>query len=133
MGDFVVLAACNRTYYGNVGRTYELEIRRPREDRLPFLCHLNFTAAGGELGDLVQVIHTCQEIEQATIHFCIYSFLSFTLILQYNSLSNNYCLQNIFTKSTTSSKINVLLCVEHVNTKYYNSYIAKQDMKRKNN
>lgn len=54
---YVVLStACNRTYYGDVGRTYELEIRRPREDRLPFLCHLNFTAAGGQLGDLVQVI-----------------------------------------------------------------------------
>lgn len=52
----VLLTACNRTYYGDVGRTYELEIRRPREDRLPFLCHLNFTAAGGQLGDLVQVI-----------------------------------------------------------------------------
>lgn len=47
--------ACNRTYLGDVGRTYELEIRRPREDRLPFLCHLNFTAGGGALGDLVQV------------------------------------------------------------------------------
>lgn len=49
------VAACNRTYFGDVGRTYELEIRRPREDRLPFLCHLNFTAAGRDLGDLVQV------------------------------------------------------------------------------
>lgn len=34
-----------------------MEIRRPREDRLPFLCHLNFTAAGSDLGDLVQVGH----------------------------------------------------------------------------
>ena len=47
--------ACNRTLYGDVGRTYEVEVRRPREDRLPFLCHLNFTAAGGDLGDLIQV------------------------------------------------------------------------------
>ena len=38
-----------------MGRTYDLEIRRPREDRLPFLCHLNFTAGGKDLGDLVQV------------------------------------------------------------------------------
>lgn len=52
-----VISACNRTYYGDVGRTYELEIRRPREDRLPFLCHLNFTAGGADLGDLVQVIY----------------------------------------------------------------------------
>ncbi|GLV33885.1 uncharacterized protein CBL_11231 [Carabus blaptoides fortunei] len=50
----MTVAACNRTYYGDVGRTYELEIRRPREDRLPFLCHLNFTAGGGTLGDLIQ-------------------------------------------------------------------------------
>lgn len=47
--------ACNQTYYGEVGRTYELEVRRPREDRLPFLCYLNFTAAGGMFGDLIQV------------------------------------------------------------------------------
>ncbi|XP_023246142.1 uncharacterized protein LOC106639496 [Copidosoma floridanum] len=46
---------CNRTLYGDVGRTYELQIRRPREERLPFLCHLNFTAAGQEFGDLVQL------------------------------------------------------------------------------
>jgi hypothetical protein len=49
------VTACNRTYFGDVGRTYDLEIRRPREDRLPFLCHLNFTAGGKDLGDLVQV------------------------------------------------------------------------------
>lgn len=41
--------------YGEVGKTYELQIRRPKEDRLPFLCYLNFTAAGQEFGDLVQV------------------------------------------------------------------------------
>ncbi|XP_023288707.1 uncharacterized protein LOC105694316 [Orussus abietinus] len=46
---------CNRTLYGDVGRTYEVEVRRPREHQLPFLCHLNFTAAGGDLGDLVQL------------------------------------------------------------------------------
>ncbi|CAB0011198.1 unnamed protein product, partial [Nesidiocoris tenuis] len=51
---FSFVAACNRTYFGDVGRTYELEIRRPREDRLPFICHLNFTAGGGDLGDLIQ-------------------------------------------------------------------------------
>ncbi|XP_059482950.1 uncharacterized protein LOC132201076 [Neocloeon triangulifer] len=46
---------CNRTYFGEVGRTYEIEIRRPHEDQLPFACHLNFTAAGGQWGDLVQL------------------------------------------------------------------------------
>lgn len=52
---YLCVPACNRTYFGDVGRTYDLEIRRPREDRLPFLCHLNFTAGGKDLGDLVQV------------------------------------------------------------------------------
>ncbi|XP_037294375.1 uncharacterized protein LOC119189290 [Manduca sexta] len=45
---------CNRTYMGDVGRTYELEVRRPREDHLPFVCHLNFTAMGGNYGDIIQ-------------------------------------------------------------------------------
>lgn len=40
---------------GDVGRTYELEVRRPREDHLPFVCHLNFTATGGNYGDIIQV------------------------------------------------------------------------------
>lgn len=40
---------------GDVGRTYELEVRRPREDHLPFVCHLNFTANGGSYGDIIQV------------------------------------------------------------------------------
>uniref|UniRef100_A0A8D8QS39 CUB domain-containing protein n=1 Tax=Cacopsylla melanoneura TaxID=428564 RepID=A0A8D8QS39_9HEMI len=46
---------CNRTYYGDVGTSYEIEVRRPREDRLPFLCFLNFTAAGAQYGDLIQL------------------------------------------------------------------------------
>ncbi|KYN07633.1 Cubilin [Cyphomyrmex costatus] len=60
---------CNRTLYGDVGRTYRVEIRRPREDRLPFLCHLNFTAAGSDLGDLVQLTFDT---------FTVGRFLSFT-------------------------------------------------------
>jgi len=51
----VLFIACNRTYYGAEGRVYELEVRRPRVDRLPLLCFLNFTAAGGQYGDIVQV------------------------------------------------------------------------------
>ncbi|XP_063232233.1 uncharacterized protein LOC134536448 [Bacillus rossius redtenbacheri] len=47
---------CNRTYYGDVGKTYELELHKPREERLPFLCHLTFTANGLSHGDLVQLI-----------------------------------------------------------------------------
>lgn len=46
---------CNRTYFGEVGRTYELEVKRPEELQLPFLCYLNFTAAGKSLGELVQL------------------------------------------------------------------------------
>ncbi|XP_066595099.1 uncharacterized protein [Prorops nasuta] len=60
---------CNRTLYGDVGRTYRVEVRRPQEDRLPFLCHLNFTAAGSDLGDLVQLTFDT---------FTVGRFLSFT-------------------------------------------------------
>ncbi|KAG8037350.1 hypothetical protein G9C98_005560 [Cotesia typhae] len=61
--------SCNRTLYGDVGRTYEVEVRRPREDRLPFICHINFTAAGGDFGDLVQLTFDT---------FTVGRFLSFT-------------------------------------------------------
>ncbi|XP_049958183.1 uncharacterized protein LOC126474750, partial [Schistocerca serialis cubense] len=47
---------CNRTFYGELGHTYELDVHRPREERLPFLCHLTFTANGHSHGDLVQLI-----------------------------------------------------------------------------
>lgn len=50
--------ACNRTYYGEVGTTYEVELHRPKPDKLPFICHLIFTASGGSLGDLIQVSST---------------------------------------------------------------------------
>ncbi|KAK4874297.1 hypothetical protein RN001_013657, partial [Aquatica leii] len=46
---------CNLTYYGDVGYTYELEVKRPHDNQIPFLCFLNFTAGGGSLGDLVQL------------------------------------------------------------------------------
>lgn len=36
--------------------TNNLELTRPKEERLPFVCELNFTAAGGVHGDIVQVI-----------------------------------------------------------------------------
>ncbi|KAK9709198.1 hypothetical protein QE152_g26765 [Popillia japonica] len=45
---------CNRTYYGEVGKTYDLELHRPKEDKIPFICHLTFNAGGGDYGDLVQ-------------------------------------------------------------------------------
>ncbi|XP_023940214.2 uncharacterized protein LOC112047349 [Bicyclus anynana] len=60
---------CNRTYMGDVGRTYELEVRRPREDHLPFVCHLNFTANGGSYGDIIQLTFDT---------FTVGKFVSFT-------------------------------------------------------
>ncbi|CAB0012863.1 unnamed protein product [Nesidiocoris tenuis] len=47
--------ACNRTYYGEVGKTYDLELHRPKVDRLPYFCKLTLTAGGGRFGDIVQV------------------------------------------------------------------------------
>lgn len=35
--------------------TNNLELMRPKDDRLPFVCELNFTAGGGIHGDIVQV------------------------------------------------------------------------------
>lgn len=35
--------------------TNSLELMRPKDDRLPFVCELNFTAGGGIHGDIVQV------------------------------------------------------------------------------
>ncbi|KAG5680520.1 hypothetical protein PVAND_010026 [Polypedilum vanderplanki] len=46
---------CNRTYYGNLGVTYHMELHRPKEDKTPFVCQLTFTAAGGIHGDIVQI------------------------------------------------------------------------------
>lgn len=46
---------CNRTYYGDIGRTYSLRVPPPQWNRLPFLCHITFTASGREQGDIVQV------------------------------------------------------------------------------
>ncbi|KAL3274629.1 hypothetical protein HHI36_016010 [Cryptolaemus montrouzieri] len=53
--EFDGCSVCNSTYYGEVGYTYELEIKMPTERQLPFLCFLNFTAAGGSFGDLIQI------------------------------------------------------------------------------
>ncbi|XP_023310248.1 uncharacterized protein LOC108907793 [Anoplophora glabripennis] len=46
---------CNRTYYGVIGKTYDLELHRPKEDKIPFICFLTFCAKGGEYGDLIQL------------------------------------------------------------------------------
>ncbi|XP_023245630.1 uncharacterized protein LOC106640896 [Copidosoma floridanum] len=47
---------CNRTYHGREGRTYRLDLPRPAEGKLPFLCHLTFTAGGHGHGELVQLL-----------------------------------------------------------------------------
>ncbi|XP_022173298.1 uncharacterized protein LOC111035824 [Myzus persicae] len=46
---------CNRTYYGDVGKTYEFELHRPKPDKLPFVCFIKLVAPGHHLGDLIQV------------------------------------------------------------------------------
>lgn len=57
-------AECNRTYYGSVGLTNHLELPRLRDERLPFVCELNFTAAGGAHGDIVQVCIIVYSIDE---------------------------------------------------------------------
>ncbi|KAG7198767.1 hypothetical protein KM043_001754 [Ampulex compressa] len=49
------LRPCNKTYYGDVGKTYDLELHRPKEDKVPYFCKLTFSAPGEELGDIVQL------------------------------------------------------------------------------
>uniref|UniRef100_A0A336KH36 CSON011022 protein n=1 Tax=Culicoides sonorensis TaxID=179676 RepID=A0A336KH36_CULSO len=46
---------CNRTYHGTIGLTYNLELHRPKEDKIPYVCLLTFTASGGIHGDLIQI------------------------------------------------------------------------------
>lgn len=53
---------CNRTWFGDVGKTYEMEIDKP--SALPFVCHLNFTAPGGSHGDIMQVSDIPYEVSQ---------------------------------------------------------------------
>lgn len=53
--NLVFYKVCNRTYYGDVGRTYTLRVPPPQWNRLPFFCHLTFTASGHDQGDIVQV------------------------------------------------------------------------------
>ncbi|KAL1140629.1 hypothetical protein AAG570_000559 [Ranatra chinensis] len=52
-----LLTACNRTYYGEIGKTYELELHRPRENSVPYYCLITLNAAGGQYGDIIQVIN----------------------------------------------------------------------------
>jgi len=54
MYTFIYILACNRTYYGEVGKSYRLAVKKIQKER-PFLCHLSFTASGQEHGDFVEV------------------------------------------------------------------------------
>ncbi|XP_044012328.1 uncharacterized protein LOC122855201 isoform X2 [Aphidius gifuensis] len=46
---------CNKTYYGEVGKTYYFELHRPKIDKVPYFCKLTFNAPGGDFGDIVQL------------------------------------------------------------------------------
>ncbi|XP_047476391.1 uncharacterized protein LOC125030401 [Penaeus chinensis] len=50
---------CNRTFYGDVGRSYEVKVEKPKDMGTTFTCHLTFVAEGREFGDIVQL--TIQE------------------------------------------------------------------------
>lgn len=56
---------CNRTWFGDVGKTYEMELDKPTT--LPFICHLNFTAPGGSHGDIIQVSNVTYNNEGTAI------------------------------------------------------------------
>uniref|UniRef100_T1JBM9 CUB domain-containing protein n=1 Tax=Strigamia maritima TaxID=126957 RepID=T1JBM9_STRMM len=46
---------CNRTFYGDRHKTYQVSVDRPKRERLPYYCQFTFIAGGGELGDLVEL------------------------------------------------------------------------------
>lgn len=58
---------CNRTWFGDIGKTYEMEIDKP--NALPFVCHLNFTAPGDSHGDIIQVSTSNHSHFQFQFHF----------------------------------------------------------------
>ncbi|XP_037073714.1 uncharacterized protein LOC119094908 [Pollicipes pollicipes] len=64
----VICPACNRTYYGFEGRTYGLELRPPRRQRLPHVCQLTFIADGGEHGDLLELVFDTFSLGRFTSH-----------------------------------------------------------------
>ena len=47
------VTVCNRTLYGEINKTYEVEV--PKPSNVPFDCTINLTALGEEHGDIVQV------------------------------------------------------------------------------
>lgn len=74
--------------YGETGKTYELELKA-KHIKLPFVCNINFTALGGDLGgDLIQVsvyIH----IRIFNFNFLITRALFFLFALQINFIKFN--------------------------------------------
>lgn len=75
---------CNRTYYGNLGITYSMELHRPKEDRIPYVCDLTFTAAGGMHGDIIQVRNKQKKHPQFDCKSCSFSLdIFFFTFLQY--------------------------------------------------
>ncbi|XP_050030490.1 uncharacterized protein [Dermacentor andersoni] len=51
----VACSNCNRTYYGQQGAKYALRMSEPFQRHLSFVCRMEFVAAGGEMGDLVEI------------------------------------------------------------------------------
>ncbi|CAL4084423.1 unnamed protein product, partial [Meganyctiphanes norvegica] len=49
-------STCNRTFYGDAGRSYEVSVKRPRDMLTTFTCHLTFVADGKDYGDIVQIV-----------------------------------------------------------------------------
>ncbi|XP_018025547.2 uncharacterized protein LOC108681078 [Hyalella azteca] len=46
---------CDHIYYGEVGRTYEVQVQWPRRNLRDSTCNVTLVAAGGPHGDIVQV------------------------------------------------------------------------------
>lgn len=57
---YFISTVCNRTWFGDIGKTYEMEIYKP--SKLPFICDLNFTAPGGLHGDIIQVSNILDKV-----------------------------------------------------------------------
>lgn len=47
--------ACSHIYYGEVGRTYEVQVLWPHRNPPDSTCNVTLVAAGGPHGDIVQV------------------------------------------------------------------------------
>lgn len=115
---------CNRTWFGDIGKTYEMEIDKP--NALPFVCHLNFTAPGDSHGDIIQVSTSNHSRFQFQFHFMfrlfrykrilsIFILMRFNLILFIFRLANyrSFCLHLKTKKHFVSWWIIILLITLH--------------------